>query len=308
VADPDRYEAVACNICGGTSFAVVYAARPHPTSEADLAHTFRSSGDERLADQLVSCRTCGLQFVSPRLKPDAILDGYRDGEDEQFVSQTRGRELTFARCLDIIERHRPGGRGHILDIGTAGGSFLKVAADRGWQVDGCEPNRWLCEWANRRYGLGVRPGTVFEQSYPAGSFDVVTLWDVLEHTPDPKRVVEECHRLLKPGGLLVINYPDIGSWVARAMGRSWVFLLSVHLYYFTRSTMSRLLADCGFEVRLLRPHYQWLAAGYVAMRASAYVGVIGRVAERGLRGIGMGETQIPYWMGQTLVIAARRVT
>jgi hypothetical protein len=89
------------------------------------------------------------------------------------------------------------------------------------------------------------------------------------------------------------------------MGRSWVFLLSVHLYYFTRSTISRLLSDRGFEVRLLRPHYQWLAAGYVAMRAGAYVGVVGRMAERGLRAVGMYDMQMPYWMGQTLVIGAR---
>jgi 2-polyprenyl-3-methyl-5-hydroxy-6-metoxy-1,4-benzoquinol methylase len=260
VADTERYETVACNICGGTSFRVVHEARPHETGAVDLARTFRSSGDERLVDRVVACTSCGLQFVNPRLKPEAILEGYREGADEQFVSQVRGRELTFAKCLDIIERQRPGLRGRVLDIGTAGGSFLKVAADRGWQVDGCEPNVWLCEWANAHYGLGIRPGTVFEQEYPAAAFDVVTLWDVLEHTPDPRRVIEECQRLLKPGGLLVINYPDIGSWVARAM------------------------------------------------RAKAYVGGVAGLAERGLRGVGLKDAQIPYWMGQTLVIAARTAT
>jgi SAM-dependent methyltransferase len=287
------------------SYDVVYPAQPRPADHADLAQTFRSSGDERLVDQLVACTRCGLQFVNPRLRPTAILAGYTEGEDQQFVSQARGREHTFAKCLDVIERHWRGRRGRLLDIGTAGGSFLKVSKDRGWQVDGCEPNRWLCGWAKDHYGLDVRPGTVFEQDYPSGAFDVVTLWDVLEHTPDPKRVVLECHRLLRPGGLLVINYPDVGSWLARTMGRAWVFLLSVHLYYFTRGTIRRLLSDCGFDVKQLRPHYQWLSAGYVARRAQAYVGGIATMAERGVRAAGLGEAQIPYWMGQTLVIAER---
>jgi 2-polyprenyl-3-methyl-5-hydroxy-6-metoxy-1,4-benzoquinol methylase len=305
VADDERYESIACNICGGTAVSVVYEARPELASGDDLARTFRSSGDERLVDRVVACNACGLQFVSPRLKPEAILEGYREGADEQFVSQARGRELTFAKCLDVIERVRAGRRGRLLDIGTAGGSFLKVAKDRGWTVDGCEPNRWLCDWANQHYGLTITPGTVFEQNYPAARFDVVTLWDVLEHTPDPRRVIEECRRLLAPGGLLVINYPDIGSWIARVMGRSWVFLLSVHLYYFTRTTIARLLTDCGFEMRLVRPHYQWLAAGYVAKRAQTYVGGLGSAAGGALRTLRLDETQIPYWMGQTLVVAER---
>ena len=305
MADDDRYETVPCNICGGADVSVVYDARPDLASGDDLARTFRSSGDERLVDQVVACRACGLQFVSPRLRPEAILEGYREGADEQFVSQVRGRELTFGRCLDVIERVRPGAGGRLLDIGTAGGSFLAVAKKRGWQVDGCEPNRWLCDWANQHYGLAVRPGTIFEQDYPAGEFDVVTLWDVLEHTPDPRRVIQECRRLLKPGGLLVINYPDIGSWIAKAMGRSWVFLLSVHLYYFTRTTIRRLLGDCGFAVRVIRPHYQWLAAGYVTKRAEAYVGGLGSAAGGVLNAVGLAEREIPYWMGQTLVIAER---
>jgi hypothetical protein len=60
---------------------------------------------------------------------------------------------------------------------------------------------------------------------------------------------------LKEDGLLVINYPDIGSWIARLMGRSWVFLLDVHLYYFTRATIHKLLDDAGFDVVCMRPHF-----------------------------------------------------
>ena len=117
---------------------------------------------------------------------------------------------------------------------------------------------------------------MFEQNYPAKSYDVVTLWDVLEHTPDPKTEMREMHRLLKDDGLLVINYPDIGSWIARADGTSWVFLLDVHLYYFTRATIRKLLGDAGFEVVRIRPHFQRLALGYVLHRATPYAGAPAR--------------------------------
>jgi hypothetical protein len=141
-----------------------------------------------------------------------------------------------------------------------------------------------------------------------GSFDVVSLWDVLEHTPAPKAEVLETHRLLKENGLLVVNYPDIGSWIARMMGRSWVFLLDVHLYYFTRATIRKLLEDAGFEVVRIRPHFQRLGLGYVLRRASPYVGAPARWAERVLTTLGLAQRQVPYWMGQTLVLARKRPT
>ena len=307
----DRFlDHVPCNICGSTESHILQPARYDINSlqQADLTRTFSSSSDEPLKHQLVACVRCGLKYVSPRLRADAVLEGYAGGSDEQFVSQARGREITFGKCMDMIERVWNDTPGRLLDIGTGGGSFPFMASRRGWKAEGCEPNRWLCEWAQKNYGLPIRPGTVFEQHYAPASFDVVTLWDVLEHTPDPRAEVRETHRLLNEGGLLVINYPDIGSWIARAMGRSWVFLLDVHLYYFTRATIRKLLEESGFDIVRIRPHYQRLALGYVLQRATPYVGAPARLAARAFRTVGMADWQVPYWMGQTLVIARKRRT
>ena len=302
-------ETVPCNLCGSTEYRVLQPARYDIgtlQNQADLTRTFSSSSDERLNHQLVACARCGLQFVNPRLRADAVLEGYAAGSDEQFVSQARGRELTFGKCLDSIEAVWKKSPGQLLDIGAGGGSFSFVASKRGWQAEGCEPNRWLCTWALEHYGLPIRPGTVFEQDYPADSYDVVTLWDVLEHTPDPKTEIAETHRLLRTGGLLVINYPDIGSWIARLMGRSWVFLLDVHLYYFTRATIRTLLEGAGFEVIRIRPHVQRLGLGYILHRATPYAGPLARIAHRLVTRLGVGDRQAPYWIGQTVVIARKR--
>src|SRR3972149_3017210 len=238
-------ENVACNLCGANDFEIVYPPRYESAKPDEILNTFRSSGDEKLLDQLVRCKRCGFQYLNPRLRSDVVIEGYSSGSDETFISQIKGREKTFANALKLIERYKPT-RGHLLDIGTAGGSFLSVAKAAGWQVEGCEPNRWMCEWANSHYGLQIVPGTVFDMHLSPDTFDGVTLWDVLEHTSDPKATLKECNRVLKPGGLLVVNYPDIHSTVARLMGRRWVFLLSVHLYYFTRQTLARMLGELGF--------------------------------------------------------------
>ena len=297
-------ESVPCNLCGADDYEVVYPPRYHLARPDEIASTFRSSGDEVLLDQLVKCQNCRLQYLNPRLRADVVIEGYSSGSDEMFVSQAAGRERTFAKSLKMIERSRPQ-RGRLLDVGTAGGSFLAVAKQAGWDVAGCEPNRWMCDWANQHYGLHVVPGTVFDMKLATDSFDVVTLWDVLEHTPDPRASLAECKRVLKQSGLLVVNYPDIESLVSRLMGRRWVFLLSVHLYYFTGKTLPRMLAELGFRVVQRRRHWQTLELGYILFRMEAYIKPVARVFGWLAKRLGFYHLQIPYWMGQTLVIAEK---
>jgi SAM-dependent methyltransferase len=296
------YETVACNLCESTDYQIVYPATERPIH--DLTAEFRSSGDEPLKDRLVACARCGLQFVSPRLRPELILDGYREGADEMFVSQTAARERTFTRALERIETLAPN-RGRLLDIGTAAGAFIHVAAGRGWEVAGCEPNKWLCEWGKKTYGLDIQAGTLFDHRYPDRTFDVVTVWDVLEHTADPLGFLKECHRILKPGGFIIVNYPDIGSWIARVLGRRWLFLISVHLYYFTRRTVGEALRHTGFQVVRMRPHFQWLELEYVLRRGEPLAGSVARAVSRLVSGLGLSRSQVPYWLGQTLVVARK---
>ena len=296
------YESVPCNLCGGTDLETVRPARER--SEAELEVRFKSSSDEALHDPLVACRSCGLQFVNPRLRADVVLGGYRDGTDETFVSQAPARERTFAKALNMIERLAPQ-RGHMLDVGTAAGSFLHVAKERGWTVSGCEPNTWLGAWGKRTYGIDIQPGTLFDQHYADRMFDVVTVWDVLEHTHDPQGFLGECQRVLKPGGLLIVNVPDIGSWLARRMGRHWLMLLSTHLYYFTRQTLGQMLQRVGFQVVRMKPHIQWLELGYVIRRGEPVAGPVARLAGKLTSGVGAAGLHVPYWIGQTLVIARK---
>ncbi|BCB96300.1 hypothetical protein JZK55_12220 [Dissulfurispira thermophila] len=305
----DKYksllEDVACNLCGADNYDVIYLPSYEISQPDKIVQTFRSSGDEILIDQLVRCRKCGLQYLNPRIRQDLILEGYSEGTDETFISQAAARERTFEKHLSIIERLVPN-KGRILDVGTAGGSFLGVAKSRGWDATGCEPNRWLAEWGRQRYGIHIHTGTIFDMNLGDASFDVVTLWDVLEHTPNPKSVLLECHRVLKPDGLLIVNYPDIGSSIARLMGRKWVFLLSVHLYYFTVDTIEKMLKLTGFQMINKQKYWQSLELGYIFLRMKPYIAWLSGMGSFLSQALHIQHVPIPYWMGQMMVIARRK--
>src|SRR5262249_24470152 len=155
------------------------------------------------------------------------------------------------------------------------------AREEGYEPLGCEPSTWMCAFARERYGLALHPGTLFDMPVAKGSIDLLTLWDVIEQTPDPKAVLLRAHELLTADGVLVMSWPDYASLAARLLGRRWPFLLTVHLYYFTPATMTALLRATGFAPLDYRLHWQTLELGYVAMRAAPYLGPLGAL----LRGI-----------------------
>jgi SAM-dependent methyltransferase len=140
--------------------------------------------------------------------------------------------------------------------------------------------------------------------FPDASFDVITLWDVIEHVAQPAEVLATIHGMLKPEGRLLVNYPDYGSWMARLLGRRWPFLLSVHLLYYTRATMTRQLQRAGFTPLRIQPHFQALKLGYILKRMEPYL-ALSRPLRAMVEGIGLGGVPVTYNMGQTLVVARK---
>lgn len=301
----DLFEHVDCNLCGANNYRVIYPSQYNNETQSELIEKFRASGDETLIDQVVKCKRCGFMYITPRIRSDLIFEGYSGGTDEMFVSQAKGREMTFARQLRQIEKYAPK-KGRILDIGTAGGSFLYVAKNRGWDVYGVEPNKWMAKWGKKQYGIDIKAGDVFSQKYPDNHFDVVTLWDVLEHVPDPRKTLTEVNRILKKGGILVVNYPDIDSWFAKLWGKKWMFLLSVHLFYFTPRTIRIMLKQTGYKTLKIKPHWQSLSFDYIVHRMGAYSKFIQSIARGFMKLFGLQKKQVKYWVGQTLVIARKK--
>jgi predicted SAM-dependent methyltransferase len=118
-----------------------------------------------------------------------------------------------------------------------------------WSVFGVEINQRVAFQAREHYGLEILPVALEEASFAPNSFDAVTMWDVLEHVHDPAATLNEIHRILKPGGVLVVRVPNLDSWDAALFGDYWAGLDAPrHLYVYTPETLSRTLNQSGFHV------------------------------------------------------------
>jgi len=245
----EMWEEVPCNLCGSRNASVKYQGTTDQDTEK-LLKSYCASGNFVSKETLVECNECGLVYTSPRLNREMILKGYTETEDPTYVSQAKGRILSFGQCLKAVEKYVK--KGVVLDVGAAAGFFLKVAKDNGWKTYGIEPSKFLSDFGNKNYGVGITCGTVETCPVFPEKMDVVTLWDVLEHTFDPKDVLNRCNRYLKDGGYIVVNYPNISNWMARLAGRNYWFILSVHLYYFVPKTIKKMLET---------PVLKWFPAG-----------------------------------------------
>jgi 2-polyprenyl-3-methyl-5-hydroxy-6-metoxy-1,4-benzoquinol methylase len=294
-------EHINCNLCGSPEYKVIFKG----IHEEGAKRKYKPSSYEVSKERIVKCSNCGLIYVNPRLKPEIVIKSYSEDSDETFISQAKGREATFIKCLKIIEKYAPQ-KGKIIDIGTAGGSFIHIAKQNSWEVYGIEPNKWLCNWSKKHYNLDIKQGTLFNANYPDNYFDVITLWDVLEHTPNPKKVLIEINRILKKGGLLVVNYPDIGSWIAKLMKSKWVFLVTVHIFYFTKRTIRIILQKTGFKPLRIKPHFQKLSLGYLVDRMEVHNKTLYKIGKKLVNSLRINNLQITYWLGQTLVLARKK--
>ena len=302
------FETIDCPLCGADGWDLVRASTYPPSITADDIRRFYSASSAHvLNDQVVRCTSCALVYVNPRPASDLTIASYADAVDPTFVAQNEDRITTFRKTLQGVLRklgQKSGEGRRVLDIGCAGGAFPFAARQLGFNPVGVEPSRWMADYARRTYGLDVRDGILDRGMFPNGSFDMVTLWDVIEHVPQPHEVLTLAFDLLKPGGVLLVNFPDVGSVAARLLGRRWPFWLSVHLFYYTRKTIAQQLKRAGFSVLWQESCWPSLPFGYVMQRATPYFPPAGWCIPV-LKAIHLDKIPAKYNMGQTLAVARK---
>lgn len=140
------------------------------------------------------------------------------------------------------------GKGRILDVGSGPGQVLRMLREQGWDAYGVDFSPVAVEYARRKHGLNVTLGDLFQAGYKDAFFDVVLFNHALEHMYNPVATLREVHRILKPGGLLMINIPNACSFEAWLFGEYWTqWSPPQHLCHFTKQTITRLLALTGFH-------------------------------------------------------------
>ncbi len=301
-------ESVSCPICKKSETKVLQEAKyPPDASEKDFLNTYCSSSDQKLMDRLVECKSCSLVYLNPRVDSKIIMESYSKAEDTKFIEQNPERIATFKRNFAKIVSEFPAKTSNkykVLDIGCAGGAFPEAVNQLGYDVVGIEPSSWLCQRGKEMYGLDLRPGILKDQSFDKGSFDYITLWDVIEHLTDPGKELKEIHRVLSDDGYFLVNFPDHASLARQILRSKWPFYLSVHLYYFTPETMKTFLKQHGFEVLSTRPYWQTLPLGYILERAEKYFKFLSPFS-KATKKLFCDQIPFTYNVGQTLVVARK---
>ncbi len=291
-------EEIPCPICDSRRYRVLY--EPWKDVQNPVALYGATSGVQG-TQRLVTCLDCGVIYENPRYSPQVILEGYRSYAQETHDSQHPMRVDSFYRALVGMRKYLPSAGAHVLDVGTAGGAFLEAAQRFGYHAVGLEPSEFMVEQGKQR-GLNILQGTLADDLFSEHSFDMICFWDVLEHLPFPKEELLRARRLLKPDGILLINYPDIGTWMAKLAGRHFWWLLSVHLVHFSQKSIRKLCELTGFQAYHFEPYWQTLQFGYLEDMAIHLRLPLSRVAKR-LTPLKVQTIAVPYYASQTTALA-----
>lgn len=287
-----------CTVCNSDNYLVLY--KPW-ADESNPIKLYGAASGIPGTQRIVQCTVCGMIYENPRYDEQVIVNGYMNSQEGGHDSQFQMRINSFYKTLIKLKHLLPGGTAKVLDIGTAGGGFLDAAVRFGYDAYGLEPSSDLVSRGKAR-GLKIEQGTIDMHSFEQNMFDLVCLWDVIEHLPDPKSSLIEIKKLLKPEGVLLINYPDIGTLQAKIAGKHFWWILSVHLHHFTRKSISEICGRTGFDVFHFQRYWQTLEFGYLEKMAEHYKiplsGLFRKVTPEFIKRI-----PIPYYASQTTVLA-----
>jgi SAM-dependent methyltransferase len=201
---------------------------------------------------LYQCCVCFLVFTDPQPVKSSVTNFNDEKYDSREEKESRLADFDqeYKRAKKhIVELKQFQSSGKLLDVGCSYGIGVKAAGDLGFEALGIEPTKKAAAYATHHLSVNVLHTTLEKAKLAKNSFDVVTLYDVLEHVPDLHGFLKEIYRILKPGGLLVIQSPNINSFAAIILKTKWNWLLVPHhLWHFSYRSLSGVLQKSGFSV------------------------------------------------------------
>ncbi|MBL4656867.1 MAG: class I SAM-dependent methyltransferase [Flavobacteriales bacterium] len=248
-----------------------------PVCQADnAAHHLEVKGFS-----VVKCRDCSMAYINPRLKDQSIYNIYKDNyflrEGYTFEDFGYGdydltahlRDRTFIRWYDEAIPYLKVKSGSALDVGCATGRFLMILKERNWKVNGIELDRGMCAELNEK-GFDVNSEPL-ESQKAESTFDLITLFDVVEHLPHVREDFKVLHKLLSDDGSIVLVTPNIESLQSKIFGKRWFQLKPLeHISYFSPRTLKTMAEESGFKVVRAFSTGQYADLGFVNHRLSRY--------------------------------------
>lgn len=282
-----------CRFCHSGSVELLYPASNKKSAISASEFTCTNCGFG-IHGPIVICGKCGIVYVDEKNDQKEISAYYEIAEDPLYFLEQPARQKTFKRYLRQLKKTHPG-RGKLLDVGTNTGLFVKVALDDGWYAQGVEPNRWAVEYARKNYDIKIINKPFEEKTFDRESFDVITMWDVIEHFTDPVAEMKKVFNLLKPGGIFAFSTVDPQSQLAHFMGGKWSWYMEMHKVFFNRATAKHYLEKTGFKKIIFKRHFRYLSLGYLATRVAAISPNLSKFLTLIINNLSISKVIVPYY-------------
>lgn len=238
-----------CPLCKSNKFKIIYKSTLRKKdSDLDIIreNLKNSLGDYTKHSQIVKCKNCSLIYVNPRENINNFLSEYKNVVDHEYNETEKFRKVLLNNHLKELEKLKK--RGDILDIGCFTGIFLELAKNSGWIAYGIEPSTWATKIAQKK-GIKIIGKTIETTKLPKSKYDVITLFDVIEHLSDPNSSLQQLYYALKDDGIIVIGTPNIESFISKILGSTHnPHLIRMHLVLFGKKTIQKILENNEFKI------------------------------------------------------------
>jgi len=252
-----------CPNCGNKNIFKVFSVKDYTVSEEEF--------------EIWECRNCTQRFTQNIPDQENIGKYY---QSENYISHSdtskglinslyhKVRKRTLIQKKNLIEKSTGKNKGNILDVGAGTGAFLNTMKNANWNDTGLEPDKTAREKALELYGINLQEAEKI-YSLPSESFDVITLWHVLEHVHELHKYLEQLKNLLSTDGNLFIAVPNYTSGDEKIYREYWAaYDVPRHLYHFSPKAMEILLNAHGLKVEKMKP--MWYDSVYVSMLSEKY--------------------------------------
>lgn len=223
----EHWDKIACPVCDGKAFTSLFTKDEEP---------------------FVECQQCSLTMINPRPRYANILKGYTREYSQGYINKKDKKIRRAKRRVRKMKKILPEGRW--LDIGCSAGFILSVAKSADYETYGIEIDPLGVKHAREILGLdNIFQGTFEEHHFDDNFFDIITMYDVIEHVQDLNEIINELKRILSKNGVIEIWTPDIGHWRVPKLLIEWEAIKpSEHLYYFNNKTLSMILHKHGLKI------------------------------------------------------------
>ena len=251
-----------CPVCQGSGFSNYLNVEDYTVSHREFT--------------IQECHSCNFLLTNPRPSQDEIGAYY---QSEEYISHHDESKTLMSKIYKSVRDHTISGKvkmineliplkGTILDVGCGTGNFIQACKSDGWKISGTEPDPGANEVASKRVGEKIF-SSIDDARLAEKSYDIITLWHVLEHVHALNETVSWLGKHLNPNGKIIIAVPNPQSYDAQKYGRFWAaYDVPRHLYHFTKKTMSKLMEKHSLEVIKILP--MWFDSFYVGMLSTKY--------------------------------------